>query len=233
MLSLETWLGRAKCKDAETSAFYEDSLRDGRDVTEDELHLSVIDFYCERCPVRRQCLELALESEGSAPPKHRFGIKAGLTPAQRYSINRRRAARCPVCGTTLDPLSFRTGAHECDECGWVGRSQAVPENGDDWQPRHTPLAVRTLDYLLEHHSLRSNATRKLPSPHWLAKEFGVRKADVGRVYDALAYTMAIEKRGTVYHLLATKEELELWCPPHLSLSQAWRTMSEPDNEEQE
>jgi len=230
MTTSTKWLDRAKCKDEPTSTFYEDSLKDGRDVTDENLHLSVIDFFCERCPVRRPCLALALESEGSAPPKHRFGIKAGLTPAQRYSVSRRRAALCPQCSAMLDPLSFRTGAHECDECGWTGRSQAVPETGDDWQPRHTPLAVRTLDYLLENHSKRGETSR-LPSPHWLAKEFGVRKGDIGRVYDALAYTMAIEKRGTVYFLLATKDELRVWCPPHLSLSQAWRTMTEPDSEE--
>lgn len=41
---------------------------------------------CERCPVQKACLDLAM----SFTPAKDFGIFAGTTPSQRRSIRRRR-----------------------------------------------------------------------------------------------------------------------------------------------
>jgi WhiB family redox-sensing transcriptional regulator len=38
---------------------------------------------CNVCPVRRQCLDAALEEEAGTPP---VGMRGGLTPSERRSL---------------------------------------------------------------------------------------------------------------------------------------------------
>jgi Transcription factor WhiB len=219
------------CKGSDPELFYEGSLDDGQTPRLTADHLLVAAKYCDQCTQRTACLVSALGEEATAPMKHRFGLRAGLTPAQRYSVHKRGGANCPSCKMPFDPMSFRTGVLACKTCGFTRRVQAIPPEGDDWQDRHTLLAARVLDYFVTHHSKRGDKA-KLPSPHWLSKKFIVRKADVSRVYDALAYDMTIEKVGVVYYLRATKVELRLWVPPHfVSVYQAWRTLTPTDEKE--
>ena len=216
------------CLGSDTDLFFEGSLRNGQDVREKAEHLDVSARYCDVCPVRKQCLAAALAEEDTSPMKHRYGLRGGLTPAQRYDVYK-IGADCPECGTPFDPLMVRTGIFHCDSCGFSRRAQAIPGSGHEWQDRHTLLAARVVDYFIEHHGMRG-AKAKLPSPHWLSKKFVVRKADVSRVYDALLYDMTIDKRGAVYYLQATKAELRLWVPPHfVSLSQSWRMVEQHDD----
>jgi Transcription factor WhiB len=221
---MSEWDERSACLGSDTDLFFEGALRNGQDVRARREHVEVSAKFCDVCPVRRECLAHALIEEATSPMKHRYGLRGCLTPAQRYSVTKRGGADCPECGTPFDPIMFRTGVLKCDRCGLVRRVQAIPDDGDDWQDRHTLLAVRILDYFIEHHSVRGGAAQ-LPSPHWLAKKLDVRKADVGRVYDSFVYDTTIEKRGAIYWLQATKDELRVWTPPHfVSVSQAWRTV---------
>lgn len=51
---------------------------------------------CAECPVRRACLEEALDREGGIQADSRHGIYGGYTPKERFGIHRarvRRAAR--------------------------------------------------------------------------------------------------------------------------------------------
>lgn len=45
---------------------------------------------CKKCRVRGECLDAALEEEGSAGAPYRFGIRGGLTPEEREKVYRRR-----------------------------------------------------------------------------------------------------------------------------------------------
>ncbi len=215
------------CTGVDTDLFFEGSLDDGQTARETNDHLEVSAKFCDVCLVRKGCLAQALTEEDTAPMKHRYGLRAGLTPAQRYSVHKRGGADCPECGSPFDPLMFRTGVLICHQCGLVRRVQAIPPEGDDWQDRHNILAGRVIDYLLDHHALSPAKKAKLPSPHWLSKKLDVRKADVSRVYDSLVYDTTIEKRGAIYFLQATKAQLREWVPPHFhSLSQQWRMIEE-------
>ena len=42
--------------------------------------------FCNRCPVRKQCLDKALAEEGGRGRESRFGIRGGLTEGQRYYV---------------------------------------------------------------------------------------------------------------------------------------------------
>jgi WhiB family redox-sensing transcriptional regulator len=42
--------------------------------------------FCAVCPVRRECLELALAKEGNAAAGARYGVWGGCTPAERRRI---------------------------------------------------------------------------------------------------------------------------------------------------
>lgn len=38
------------------------------------------------CPVRQQCLDAALQEEGSAGKSTRYGVRGGLTPNERHRL---------------------------------------------------------------------------------------------------------------------------------------------------
>lgn len=48
---------------------------------------------CKSCPVRRQCLALAMRAEGGASTESRYGVFGGRTPAQRRALYRRHLER--------------------------------------------------------------------------------------------------------------------------------------------
>lgn len=210
---MTVWDMRAACRGADPELFFSVSFADGRDVwPSSRPHAAVADRYCDCCPVRRECLAAALLEEDTAPMSNRFGLRAGLTPAQRYSVHKRNAADCPECGCAIDPLCFRTGRLTCSVCNWHRNVQPVPEEGDEWQERHTILADRVLDWLVRN----SYPNEQLPSPHALAKLLDVRKADVGRVYEAFLFSKTIRRQGVHYVRLATDAQLAAWAPPHLA-----------------
>lgn len=48
---------------------------------------------CDTCPVADQCLTEALTDEGTLGARHRYGIRGGLTPAQRHTLSRANRSR--------------------------------------------------------------------------------------------------------------------------------------------
>lgn len=76
----ETWVTSAACRGADAELFFKH---------EDETFAARIERenaakeVCQRCPVRAECLQHALEAN------ERFGIWGGLTPLERRSYARR------------------------------------------------------------------------------------------------------------------------------------------------
>lgn len=47
---------------------------------------------CQRCPIRADCLDTALELERGQPTRNRHGLWGGLSPSERAELDTRRAA---------------------------------------------------------------------------------------------------------------------------------------------
>ena len=75
-----SWQERAKCDGLDTEIFFPGTIP-GDDAQAIEV--------CERCPVRRQCLELALRTDRT----YRYGIFGGYGPKQRARIARKLARK--------------------------------------------------------------------------------------------------------------------------------------------
>ncbi len=74
-----TWREHAACRDADISAFFED------DEYKTQRYSRAM-LICRKCPVSSECLAEALRTEGRGT---RFGLRGGLTPAQRENLWRR------------------------------------------------------------------------------------------------------------------------------------------------
>lgn len=118
------WHARAACFSTGHAPFFdEDDPEPARAV-------------CQRCPIRRRCLEDALEREAAAAAVNRHGIQGGLTGAQRHSLLKRGEC-CPNCEALLDPLGWVDGWVACD-CGWEAEVTPIPDAGDPVVRRRTP-----------------------------------------------------------------------------------------------
>ena len=73
------WMVKAACASVPTEIFYPP-------IGKESLALEV----CASCPVSKECLDYAMDLEGSATIDDRHGIFGGLTPKQRTSEYRRR-----------------------------------------------------------------------------------------------------------------------------------------------
>lgn len=72
---------------------------------------------CESCPLdlKAECLQIALDAEGSAPASSRYGVFGGLDEAERASLTRRMSRA--KCGTTAGYRKhLYEGADPCDPC---------------------------------------------------------------------------------------------------------------------
>jgi hypothetical protein len=74
-----TWANRASCRGTPDTLWFP---RKGNNAT---TAYTAARWYCDRCPVRPQCLDEALSVE---VPGLRFGMRAGLNPDQRDDIAR-------------------------------------------------------------------------------------------------------------------------------------------------
>ncbi len=77
------WQRQALCRDADPELFTSGGINPGPLPTRIERAAIA---WCERCPVRQECLEYAMatESRGS-----RYGVWGGTTPVQRERIGKR------------------------------------------------------------------------------------------------------------------------------------------------
>lgn len=196
---MKGWGNRAQCADIGDGRFYDETMHD-----------ELVHQFCLPCPVRRECLAVSLLEEGTSPSKHRFGTRAALTPAQRYSVYKRECADCPVCGHAIDPLCFLTGEIECTHCKWACTVQPIPPDGDGWQDRHSTLAVEIVAWMVAN----VDVAARMPSPHALSKTLANRKEDVSRVYQALVFDQTLEQRGPHYYRVQKTAAMKRWYPPH-------------------
>lgn len=72
------WMDRARCRGYDPELWYDSDARDAQRI-------------CSRCPVQAECDRFvqAVEPDGH---RTRWGVWAGLTPAQRSQRARRQAA---------------------------------------------------------------------------------------------------------------------------------------------
>lgn len=72
---------------------------------------------CAGCPVREECLTVALEDEATG---HRFGVRGGMSPRERDEEARRRriqfTRQAPPCGTEAAYKRHRRAGEEA--CWW-------------------------------------------------------------------------------------------------------------------
>jgi len=129
------WLEWAACRGAPPAIFYEDTEDD--DGNPNSAGVAVARAVCALCPVRYECADHALhEEKGLAVDSlERVGIRGGLTPAQRWSIEKRGGLK------GADPLDLIAGTQN-------GRSvPPIPDEGDRWSRHHTTLAHKVLRWL--------------------------------------------------------------------------------------
>lgn len=86
------WVSAAACRGLNPDLFHGDAAADAQAVA-----------VCAGCPVRQECLDTALVTEG----RHPVGVRGGLTAAERDPL--RGAVVCPDCGRRLgSPQSLGT-----------------------------------------------------------------------------------------------------------------------------
>jgi WhiB family redox-sensing transcriptional regulator len=74
-----SWTDRALCRHDDPDLFF------------DEGAVGEALAACRTCPVRQQCLSLAMAAEGGVSQYSRFGIYGGLTPEERAALAKARA----------------------------------------------------------------------------------------------------------------------------------------------
>lgn len=204
------WQLRALCRGT-TSLFYEAIWLDV-DSDPDPLALEHAAAICAACPVRRPCFAQVLGDEENAAVANRHGLAAGMTPQQRWSAEKREASHCCECGEILDPINVALGNLDCLACGNKRRVPPIPRDGDTWNRRHTILARRVVEWLVN--EINVGASIPLPTP--LARKFSVRTADMVRVYEALVADGTLERVGKVYHRRSNPASFRTWEPRHLA-----------------
>lgn len=123
---MESWYDRALCVDAEVDFF-----------SEDPLEMQMAKSICHECPVRRQCLQQALNTQtrwgiwGGADEKtlrRAIGIDQFGKP-----VRRGRTVSCPDCGsknlthTDKERTKLKFTCTNCDLSWWSRRTAKVVE----------------------------------------------------------------------------------------------------------
>lgn len=83
-LDAPEWRDRAACIGMDPRYFFNDEDEPPRNKRHPEEHLYGL-VVCQTCEVKRECLEEAVKD-----PSLDFGIRGGLTTAQRRSLRRKR-----------------------------------------------------------------------------------------------------------------------------------------------
>lgn len=198
----------ARCLGQPSHIFFEDALT--------EPGLANARTFCNVCPMRRECLDDGMAWEDSKSVGRRYGVWAGTTPIQRASLALRGegARRCP-CGELYDPAHLLSGRLRCT-CGRNRNLPPLSEAGDGWTERHTKVAERALDWLVEHVLVGEQA----PVPSVMAECLSVRRHDVARVYIAFIEdgTLSTERIGKkrVYRRKAGVGAMKHWRPAHVA-----------------
>ena len=182
---MSTWRDQGECVGEEQSRWF-----DPVEEQLDEVGIAYARSRCFDCPVRFECFESAMGWEDGSAEQYRFGIWGGMTPQQRASLWRRGEAswKCAGCGQVYDPTALMRGLAVCGCSSQV--TAPISDAGDQWAERHTRLAQTVIEWVT---TLETDA--EVPSPTAYAREHGIRKDDVIRVYRALVEDGIIVRVG--------------------------------------
>lgn len=100
---------------------------------------------CSWCPVRQECLDAAMVEDAGRGKFHRYGVRGGLTPAERFELDPPVRA-CEECGDPI--LNPHHNRRLCSpECSRTRRTRQQAESKArvvkriaDTDPRHGTLA---------------------------------------------------------------------------------------------
>lgn len=209
-----SWRKDAPCLGS-TRVFFDDVYGPGGEAEEiDQSAFATAIALCAACPVRRSCAVDVLEQEEGLSPTERFGVCAGMTPEQRYSLAERGTLRCG-CGHLRDPLDLVDGHFKCPRCKIDRIVPGIPVDGDRWRKRHTTLARKVMSYMVEHVAVG----QLMPPPTHLAKHMKCRVQDMIRVYEALTADGTLEAgrgRKPTYRRAAKIGVIaDTWQPMHM------------------
>lgn len=84
-MNCRTWAQRARCRRADPELFFPDDAGGGDGYQKARA-------ICGRCPVSRTCLAAAMAEEAERGRNHRFGMRGGLAPRERFELSRGRVA---------------------------------------------------------------------------------------------------------------------------------------------
>lgn len=175
-----TWRHHIACRDADTNLFFTDAT------------IPAAVGICLTCPVRKECLGDALTEEQDYADSHRAGVRGALTPQQRSLVVRRKLVACTRCHDAYDPALLLRGVAACS-CGAVRTTPVADAQEHPWMPRYTELARRILIDIL-----RYTPGDEVTKPTPLARNIGVRKEDVVRIYATLVGDAILLKEGRNY-----------------------------------
>lgn len=156
---------------------------------------------CGVCPVRTACLEMEMEAEHGAAIDHRAGVFGGLTPQQRYSLERRE-----VDWRGADPKDLVQGFLPDGS-----RMAPIPDRGDDWTPRHTEMARTVIAWLVDNIEVDG----EVPTNGRLGRQLGLRINDMRRVYEALEADQILENVEGKLVRRGLYGSARGWVPAHL------------------
>lgn len=84
---MTAWEDEARCRTVGLEPFFPEG-----DGTKFAAAAEQAKAVCAWCPVRRQCLEAALDFEGDFDPAKRAGVWGGTTPRERHALHLKRRA---------------------------------------------------------------------------------------------------------------------------------------------
>jgi WhiB family redox-sensing transcriptional regulator len=129
------WRQHAACRDIDPDLFFPPPLGARMRTV-----MQQVRAICDPCPVRKQCLQFALDVEGDKPAESRHGLWAATTPRQRW-----RKWRCDT-GRCEHPQHKQEGVAPVPDRpkpgGWRHAAKPCTVDGCDAQARGRGLCSR-------------------------------------------------------------------------------------------
>lgn len=98
---------------------------------------------CDRCPVRDNCLDDAMTTEGASDERARAGVRGGLTPKERAARYRRQHRGAEEPRTLLDQYLRRTEALDDGHVRWTVNTTYIVQEGRKYTGAQLAWALAT------------------------------------------------------------------------------------------
>lgn len=168
---------------------------------------------CRACPVRRECAVDIINQENGIARGGRYGVTAGMTPPQRWSVERRGVLRC-ACGHVRDPIDLVAGRLHCPKCDIDRSVPSIPVMGDRWAKRHTTIARKLVPWITQHVPIGED----MPTPTELSQQMDLSIHDILCVYEGFVadgtLSASTGKRPT-YTRVGKLGAARSWAPAHM------------------